>query len=96
MKWTIAKARERFSELLRRSASKPQPIYNRDRLVAAVISARSFQEYLEWSARSGRRSIGDAFEELRRILAEEEYTLEIPGREDRRNEFAETLDELPR
>jgi prevent-host-death family protein len=95
-KWTVAKARERFSELLRKTEAEPQPIYNRDRLVAAVISAESFEEYSAWSERTRQCSIADAFDELRKILGEEEYELEIPPREDRRNEMAELLDELRR
>lgn len=96
MKWSIAKARERFSELLRKSEAEPQPIYNRDKLVAAVISAESFEEYSAWSERRKGRSIADAFGELRRILAEEEYELQIPPREDRPNEITQVLDELRR
>jgi hypothetical protein len=95
-KWTVARARERFSELLRRTEAEPQPIYNRDRLVAAVISAESFAEYSAWSEGTRRRSIADAFDELRGILGEEEYELEIPPRVDRRNELTEVLDELRR
>ena len=96
MKWSIAKARERFSELLRKTEKEPQPIYNRDKLVGAVISAECFQEYSAWNERRKGRSIADAFDELRRILAEEEYELQIPQREDRRNEITEVLDELRR
>jgi len=96
MKWSIAKARERFSELLRKTEVEPQPIYNRDKLVAAVISAESFEEYSAWSERTKRRSIADTFDELRKILAEEDYELQIPPREDRRNEITEVLDELRR
>jgi PHD/YefM family antitoxin component YafN of YafNO toxin-antitoxin module len=95
-KWTIARARQRFSELLRKTEAEPQAIYNRDRLVAAVISPGSFGEYSAWRERTRRRSIADAFDDLRRILAEEEYQLEIPPREDRRNEITEVLDELRR
>ena len=96
MKWTIARARERFAELLKRSEAEPQPIYNRDKRVAVVISAEAFQEYSAWNERKGQRSIARAFDELRSILAEEEYELEVPPREDRRNEFAEGIDELRR
>lgn len=39
------------------------------------------------------RSIGEAFAELRIIMQEEHYTLEIPPREDRPNAFADMLKE---
>lgn len=96
MKWTIAKARERLSELVRKAAHKPQPIFNRDKLVAAVIGAETYQEFQAWREKTERRTLADAFTELRTILAEERYSLTIPKRQDRPDTFAETLNELPR
>lgn len=43
-----------------------------------------------------RQTLGEAFEELRRICEEEDYTLEIPTREERPNPFPDALDELSR
>lgn len=40
-------------------------------------------------------NLAQALEELRRICAEENYTLEIPPRQDRSNSFAESLNEIP-
>ena len=40
MSWSIAQAKQRFSELLRQAAEAPQLIFNRERMVAAVIDAR--------------------------------------------------------
>ena len=59
MEWSIAKAKERFSEVRRQSALEPQPIYNRDRRVAAVISAESFKEYLVDSLTVATRNVVD-------------------------------------
>ena len=42
------------------------------------------------------RSIAEAFDELRRILAEEQYELRMPPREDRPNEIPEVLEDLRR
>jgi hypothetical protein len=39
--------------------------------------------------------LAQALAELRRICAEENYTLEIPPRQDRSNSFAESLNEIP-
>lgn len=41
------------------------------------------------------RTLGDAFEELRRICDEEDYTLEIPPRQERSNPSPDAIDELP-
>jgi hypothetical protein len=42
MSWNIANAKWQFSELVRLSAQEPQPVYNRARQVAVVISAEEF------------------------------------------------------
>lgn len=39
------------------------------------------------------RSIADLMAEARRIAAEEDYTLEVPARQDRHNAFVDLLDE---
>jgi len=89
--WKVAEAKQRFSEVVRAAEEEPQMIYNRGRLVAAVVPAEEVQEFL--ARREGREhsSIGDAFAALRKICAEEGYTFEIPSREDRPNPFAEDL-----
>jgi len=96
MKWSVAKARERFSDLLRKAAIEPQEIYNRDRLVAAVLGPASFRELSESMVRASRRTLGESFAEMRKVMAEEGYKLEIPPRKSRKNDFPRMLDELPR
>ncbi|MDQ2695110.1 MAG: type II toxin-antitoxin system Phd/YefM family antitoxin [Pseudomonadota bacterium] len=95
MKWSIAQARQHFSQLLKATRQEPQPIYNRDRLVAAVVDAETFEQFKAWHDQQKQRTVGAAFEELRRLCQEENYTLEIPPRLDRPDPFAETLDEFP-
>lgn len=92
-KWTIARAREKFSELLRKAQSEPQPIYNRDRLVAAVVDAESYEEFARWRAERKAKTIADSFAELRKITAGEDLPLEAPAREDRENAFARSLED---
>lgn len=89
MDWKIGEAKQRFSEVVRRSASEPQRIYNRERLVAVVIEPGTFGEYSGWACGRGERSVADAFAELRGLCAAEEYSLEVPERRDRPNPFAE-------
>ena len=95
MKWSVAKAREQFSDLLRKAAMEPQEIYNRERLVAAVLGPDVFRELSESRERRAKRTIGESFAELRRVMAEEGYRLEIPPRKNRKNDFPKLLDELP-
>jgi len=96
VKWTIARARQKFSELLRDARSEPQPIYNRDELVAAVIDARSYAEFLSWFRDRKAESFADAFDALRAIAVGDEELFTAPARADRPNEFTRALDEIPR
>ncbi|MBI1864447.1 MAG: type II toxin-antitoxin system prevent-host-death family antitoxin [Nitrospirae bacterium] len=96
MRWKISEAKQRFSDLIRRASREPQLVYNRARLVAAVVSGDEFEVFQSWQERQAKRSLGEAFEELRRIENEEKYVLEIPPREDRPNPFANTLDAVSR
>jgi prevent-host-death family protein len=89
MNWKIAEAKQRFSAVVKAVEEEPQLIFNRGRLVAAIVEPDAFQEFLEWREEAGRRSVADAFDEARRICAEEGYELEIPPREDRPNPFAD-------
>ena len=86
-KWSIAKARRRFSELIESSAKEPQPIYKRDRLVATLIDAKTFEEFLRWKEETASRSIADALDELGTLCAEEGYEIEWPDRTDRQSNF---------
>ena len=89
MNWKVAEAKQRFSEVVKAARGEPQLIFNRDRLVATVVDPETFQEFLVWQQEGRRRTLGDSFAELRRICAEENYTQEIPPREDRPNVFVD-------
>jgi hypothetical protein len=94
MDWKIGEAKQRFSEVVRAAEEEPQRIYNRDRLVAAVVGPEEIKEFLAWRERQHKGSLADAIRELSRVCAEEGYTLEAPGRhpKGRPNPFAEDLD----
>lgn len=96
MDWKIAEAKQNFSELVKAAEREPQWIYNRDKLVAAMVPAEALKEFLGWRSRKEERTLAEAFEELRRICEEEDYTLEIPPRQDRPNPFPDALDEISR
>lgn len=93
MSWKIAEAKQKFSEVVRRSAEEPQLIYNRDRLVAVVVQPEIFRSYERWQEDRERRTVAEAFAELRAICEDEGCEVELPEREDRPNPFAEALDE---
>lgn len=88
MKWQVAQAKQRLSRVLAAAASEPQLIFNRDRLVAAVIAPREFEEFRSWKQQQQAGSLLNAFRSLQEICAEESYTLEVPVRRDRPNPFA--------
>lgn len=93
MSWNIAQAKQRFSEVVKQAATEPQLIYNRDRLVAAVIDVEAFNAFNQWRERSQRRTLADELAELRKIAEEENYELIVPPRTDRPNAFLTMLEE---
>jgi hypothetical protein len=78
-----AEAKQRFSEVVRLAESEAQEIYRRDELVAAVISAESFEEYRAWQASRRDRTLGAAASEIREICARYDYELQTGERRDR-------------
>lgn len=91
MHWKIEEAQQRFLELIDAVVSEPQLIYEQDRIVAAIVEAKMFQEFLSWYRQQRKSSLGDAFTELRQLCAEEDYIFDLPPRSDRPNDFAENL-----
>ena len=80
--WKVGEAKQSLSQLLDCAREQPQKIFNRDRFVAAVISAEQFEEFERWLARKSQ-SLDSAFGEVREIAAEVDYRLEVPERLDR-------------
>jgi transposase-like protein len=93
MSWNIAQAKQRFSEVVKQAAVEPQLIYNRDRLVVAVINAEDFAIFKRWRNQTERRTLAEEFAELRKIVEEEHYELIVPPRLDRPNAFLQMLEE---
>ncbi len=94
MNWKTGEAKQHFSALLRAARQEPQAVFHRDRLVAAVIDAETFQEFETWRETVKGADLAQATAELRRLVAEE-GELEIPQREDRANSFLEALADEP-
>lgn len=85
--WKIGDAKEQFSEVVRQAEVEPQRIYNRDRFVAAVLDAETFQEFERWRQQQQAATLATRFSELQRITGEEKYRLTLPRRRDRRTSF---------
>lgn len=103
--WSVAEAKQRLSEVLRLAAQEPQPIYNRGRLVAALVDAEAFAAFERWRRAASATTIGAQFEALRAALSEAgagtassgpgpgEPPLPESPRTDRPNAFAAMLGE---
>jgi len=87
MKWKIAEAKKRFSELIHRAGKEPQFVYNRDTLVAAVISADEFRDLHAIKEHEARQSLASRMDELRDSRREESYVIEGPARKNREVKF---------
>ena len=87
MTWNLEEAQQHFPDLITAVAQTPQLIYQQNHLVAVVIPADLFQEFLVW--RQQQPSLAHAFSELRQLCAEEGYRFEIPDRGNRPNPFAD-------
>lgn len=86
--WAIDEAKRRFSEVVRRSGTEPQKIYNCDRLVAAVVSPDLLDSVQNLRRKQSTRSLAEDFSEIREICTEENYQLKIGKRQDRMNWIA--------
>ncbi|MBN9338730.1 MAG: hypothetical protein ABT02_03810 [Comamonadaceae bacterium SCN 68-20] len=87
MTWSIANAKQQFSEVVRLTAERPQAIYNRDKPVAMMISVEEFEAFSRWKAERQRPGLLNQFAAIRAMLIAEgaEDGIEIPPRTDRYN-----------
>lgn len=81
--WLTGEAKQQFSEVLRQSENEPQQIFRRNRLVAAVISAATFEEFERWRELRQRRTLGEAFDEVRELCVRYDYQFNTGDRIDR-------------
>ncbi len=83
MVWTIESAQQKLTTLINAASIEPQLIYKQDRPVAAIVEAELFQEFILWHQQRQKDSQVDPFIQLRQICSEENYTMEIPDRQNR-------------
>lgn len=81
--WRIGTAKQQFSEVVRRSQTEPQKIYNRNQLVAAVVNPEILNELEKSQNEQPGRTLADLFTEFRTICADEGYELRVGERRNR-------------
>ena len=81
--WRVSEAKQRLSEIVRRSEAEPQKIHNRGRLVAAVVSPTALEMLDHLRERRPRCTLAGIFSEIRAICEEDGDELEIAERSDR-------------
>lgn len=84
MNWSVAEAKEQLSEVLRRAAIRPQTITKRARDIAVVVDVQEFREFQKWKNAGGKKTVVQAFEDLRRISRARGPALKAPARRSRR------------
>jgi len=87
MTWTLNEAQQHFPDMITAVEQTPQLIYQHNHLVAAVIRADLFQEFLAWQAQ--QRQLAQVFTELRQLCVDEDYSFESLPRQNRPNPFAD-------
>jgi len=89
MTWNIEAAQQQLAEVITAAEQEPQMIYQRDRLVAAIVKPELFQQFLAWQQQQ-HPPLADTFTHLRQLCIEEDYTLEAFPRQNRPNSFTES------
>ncbi|KKI97992.1 type II toxin-antitoxin system Phd/YefM family antitoxin [Prochlorothrix hollandica] len=89
MTWTLDDAQQHFQEIITAVRHHtPQLIYHQNHPIVAIISADLFQEFLAWQTQQAKpQSLSQALAELRQLCSEEDYSLEVPLRQNRPDPF---------
>ncbi len=89
MNWNIASAKQQLSEVVRLTAEEPQAIYNRDKPVAVLVSAKEFEEFSKWREQQRKPSMVELFDEIRAALIAEGFDdgIELSPRVNRPSPF---------
>ncbi|MEJ8846828.1 type II toxin-antitoxin system prevent-host-death family antitoxin [Variovorax rhizosphaerae] len=96
MDWSIAQAKQQFSEVVRLTAEEPQAIYNRSTPVAMMIAADEFEQFRQWKERQAGNPLVDSLAHLRAGLVAAGFDgieLEPRPTEGRPNAFEQMLDD---
>ncbi|RYF34350.1 MAG: type II toxin-antitoxin system Phd/YefM family antitoxin [Comamonadaceae bacterium] len=96
MSWSIAQAKQQFSEVVRLAAEEPQAIYNRATPVAVIVGTQEYEAFKQWQATQGGNPLLQSLNRLRDALHQsgsDDLGLEARPRENRPNDFEQMLDE---
>ena len=91
--WSVAEAKQRLSAVLRAAMNGPQLIFSRSRLVGAVVDPTTLAAFQSWKEEGALAPLADAFDDLRRIAAEEDWSLDVGRRSNRDDSFAPELED---
>lgn len=83
MSWSVAEARQRLSEVLRRAASRPQTITKRARDIAVVIGVPEFRAFQKWKSAGEKKTVAEALAELSLASGRVAPALKAPKRRNR-------------
>jgi hypothetical protein len=83
MDWKVARAKQSFSDVLRKAVQEPQIIRNRERIVGAVIGEADVASFLRWRADHGKPALIEALRVAQKIAADEGGELVVPARKNR-------------
>src|SRR5262245_43398333 len=87
MDWKVARAKQSFSEVLRKAEQEPQIIRNRERIVGAVIGSAELAAFLHWRADHEKPPLIEALRVAQKIAADEGGDLLIPARRNRTDQM---------
>ena len=79
--WSVALAKQKLSALLKAAIHEPQVIFNRNQPVAVVVP---YGEFLALQESLAGKSLFESFAELRKLVKDERYDLEVPKRRNRK------------
>lgn len=84
MKWKIAQAKARFSEVLNLSQTEPQVICHRSKEIGVIIPFRYYQKMLDANKEQEKPSMKSLLAELKEINKNSTVRLSFPKRKNRR------------
>jgi prevent-host-death family protein len=96
MNWSIAQAKQQFSEVVRLAAEEPQAIYNRATPVAMIVGTQDYEAFKQWKAGRGGHPLFESLTRLRDALGAaglDGLDLEPRLPENRPNVFEQMLNE---
>lgn len=96
MQWSVAQAKQQFSEVVRLAAGEPQTICKRTTPVAVVLGSAEFEAFRQWKEQQRGHPLMGSLERLRAELEAaglDGIEIEARALQGRPNAFEQMLDE---